>query len=115
MYVSLLYSGCADVRLTAVGHVKVLLEEQTERTRHWFGLAHAGILLFRFIDQEGVKEERRGADREARLAGSQAEERSYAWIWVEMDPRAFSLLSESPTWSSFSLPSRTVLCPEILF
>lgn len=51
MRVSLLYSGCARVRLIAMVHLKVLLEEQKER-RHLFGHAHFG-----FIGQEGVKEE----------------------------------------------------------
>ena len=48
-------SGCASVCLIVVVPLKVLLEVENGR-RHLFGHARAGVLLFRFIDQEGVKE-----------------------------------------------------------
>lgn len=74
--------GCASVHLIVLVPLKVLLEVENGSRRHLLGHAHTGALLFRFIDQEGVKEVW-GGDREANLGGNQAEERSCAWIQME--------------------------------
>lgn len=83
-------SGCASVCLIVVVPLKVLLEVEDGRRRHLFGHAHAGVLLLRFIDQEGVKEVE--GNREANLGRNQAEERSSHGSRWKMDPRAFNLL-----------------------
>lgn len=62
-----------------------------------FDHSHAGILLFRSLDQAGVPEEReRGRDR-ATWVITRPEERSCVGSGQKMDPRAFNLPNKSPS------------------